>query len=149
MQLPADWTREFATIGGVLVLLWLLGTVFGYPGWAPLGGLIAYIGWHFFKEGAKKFHAPNFTANVFFEQAKGPLAPLFQMMVPDQTGRVRLDAEATKEAWQSYSGRVTRFFGFDQGQQKQAESVRKRWIGRLDQFHTLSVRLPLELAAVV
>lgn len=92
------------------------------------------IGWHFFKEGAKKFHNPDFTANVFFEQAKGPLAGVFQMMVPDRTGHLRLDRKATKDAWQAYANRVARHFGFDQQQQQRADNVRKQWLARLDQF---------------
>ena len=32
------------------------------------------IGWHFFKEGAKKFQGESFTSVYFLQTAKGPLA---------------------------------------------------------------------------
>jgi uncharacterized membrane protein YphA (DoxX/SURF4 family) len=93
------------------------------------------IGWHFFKEGAKKLQDPDWSASVFFETAKGPVAPLVQRLVPDRTGRARLDRQATRKVWESYCGRAVSYYGFDQQQQKQADRILKQWLARLDQFH--------------
>ncbi|OHB75371.1 MAG: hypothetical protein A2W31_00400 [Planctomycetes bacterium RBG_16_64_10] len=41
------------------------------------------IGWHFIKEGQKKWLDPEFTSAPFLLQAKGPLAPYLQQLVPD------------------------------------------------------------------
>lgn len=40
------------------------------------------IGWHFYSEGVKKYNDPNFSAEAFLLQAKGPLAPLIERQVP-------------------------------------------------------------------
>ena len=92
------------------------------------------IGWHFFKEGVKKFHDPNFTANIFFEQSTGPASELFRLMIPDRNGHARLDRQGTKELWQQHANRVGRHFGFDESQQKKAQAVAQQWSARLDQF---------------
>jgi uncharacterized membrane protein YphA (DoxX/SURF4 family) len=41
------------------------------------------IGWHFYKEGEKKWVDPNFSATPFLLQAKGPLEPLMQSFVTE------------------------------------------------------------------
>lgn len=41
------------------------------------------IGFHFFTEGKKKIDQGDWTATPFFAAAKGPLAPLFQGLLPD------------------------------------------------------------------
>lgn len=92
------------------------------------------IGWHFFKEGAKKFHDPDFTAAVFLQEAKGPLAGMFRTFIPDREGRGRLDRDATKEAWSAYADRVATHFGLDDGQRKAVDRVRTQWQRRIDWF---------------
>jgi uncharacterized membrane protein YphA (DoxX/SURF4 family) len=47
------------------------------------------IGWHFTTEGLAKFHEP-FSAEGYFRNATGPLAPYFRELVPDADGRERL-----------------------------------------------------------
>ena len=93
------------------------------------------VGWHFFKEGVKKFHDPNFTANVFFEQSTGPLSDLFKLMVPDQKGNARLSREQTKKMLSEYGDRVAGRLQFDDQQRKQAEQLKKQWSARLDDFY--------------
>ena len=41
------------------------------------------IGWHFYKEGEKKWVDPDFTAAPFLVQATGPLAPMVQDFVSE------------------------------------------------------------------
>ena len=93
------------------------------------------VGWHFYKEGVKKFHDPNFTANIFFEQSTGPLSDLFKLMVPDQRGNARLSRQPTKDMLAAYGDRVSGRLGFDQSQQQQAEQLKKQWSARLDDFY--------------
>jgi uncharacterized membrane protein YphA (DoxX/SURF4 family) len=54
------------------------------------------IGWHFFYAGIDKLSSPNFTANGFLSQAKGPLADTFHDLVPDWDGRTRFGAMEVK-----------------------------------------------------
>lgn len=48
------------------------------------------IGWHFFYEGVWKIAHPEFSAEGFLKNAKGPAAPLFYAMMPDIDGEKRL-----------------------------------------------------------
>jgi len=48
------------------------------------------IGWHFFYEGVWKIAHPQFSAEGFLKNAKGPAAPLFYAMMPDIDGHKRL-----------------------------------------------------------
>ena len=57
------------------------------------------IGWHFFQEGAAKIPDPSWTAAHFFTGSKGPLKPLFESMVWDVDGRVRLNYAETESGW--------------------------------------------------
>ena len=59
------------------------------------------IGWHFFKEGAKKFQGDSFTSVYFLQTAKGPLAEFYKSMIPDRQGYERLDQGKTEEFWQA------------------------------------------------
>ena len=48
------------------------------------------VGFHFFTEGTVKLRSGDFTAEYFLRSAKGPIAPMFQSMLSDEDGRVRL-----------------------------------------------------------
>ncbi len=101
------------------------------------------IGWHFFREGATKVPDPNWTAAHFFTGSKGPLHPLFEMLVWDVDGKIRLnytrtaggwpdiDLEKTTSIWDQYRARVVDHYGFDERQQKQADACQKRFEGQL------------------
>ncbi len=41
------------------------------------------IGWHFFSEGMQHALDPHWTSEAVLRAAKGPLAPLYQMYLPD------------------------------------------------------------------
>ncbi len=78
------------------------------------------IGWHFFREGTDKIQDPSWTAAHFFTGSKGPLHPLFELLVWDVDGKVRLnyaqtaggwptiDLEQTLSMWDQYRVRVVR-----------------------------------------
>jgi uncharacterized membrane protein YphA (DoxX/SURF4 family) len=51
------------------------------------------LGCHFLYEGVWKIKHPEFSAESFLTQAKGPAAPVFYAMVPDIDGRERLKIE--------------------------------------------------------
>ncbi|MDG2380309.1 MAG: DoxX family protein [Pirellulaceae bacterium] len=92
-------------------------------------------GWHFFKEGAKKFHGESFTSVYFLQSAKGPLADFYKSMIPDRQGRERLNQEKTKGFWKQYSAQAGAHFGFDEDQQKRANKERDRYVKRLAAFY--------------
>ncbi len=97
------------------------------------------IGWHFFREGTDKIQDPSWTAAHFFTGSKGPLHPLFEKLVWDVDGKARLnyartaggwptiDLQPTVSAWDQYRARVVDHYGFDDKQQKQAETCLRRW----------------------
>lgn len=97
------------------------------------------IGWHFFKEGATKIPDPSWSAAPFFTGSKGPLKPLFEMLVWDMDGTVRLnyattesgrptiDLSRTLETWDQYRVKVADHYGFDEKQAKEAEAIYKSW----------------------
>ena len=97
------------------------------------------IGWHFFREGTDKIQDPSWTAAHFFTGSKGPLHPLFELLVWDVDGKVRLnyaqtaggwptiDLERTLSIWDQYRVRVVDHYGFDDKQQKQASACLVRW----------------------
>ncbi len=66
------------------------------------------IGVHFLYEGVWKITNPEFSAEGFLANAKGPAAPLFYAMLPDINGRSRLKIEATpvpdslRDAWRRH-----------------------------------------------
>ncbi len=60
------------------------------------------VGWHFFKEGAKKYNDPSFSSAAFLKAAKGPVAPLYHAMAGDTTHDWdRLMARPLKDAPQA------------------------------------------------
>jgi uncharacterized membrane protein YphA (DoxX/SURF4 family) len=89
------------------------------------------IGWHFFKEGTKKFTEPGFSSAGFLLQAKGPLAEAYRSMVPDRYGGHSLDMDSLLAAWENYRLRVAAYYGFDESQEAAADAVYKR---RADQL---------------
>jgi len=79
------------------------------------------IGWHFFKEGAKKFTDPQFAAAPFLWQSKGPMSGLYQGMIADRWGVERLDYDRTTARWDRYLEQATKHYRFNEDQQKAAQ----------------------------
>jgi len=71
------------------------------------------VGWHFYKEGVKKFQDPNFTSAGFLRPAKGPFAVYFMGMIPDPYGEKRLDEKRTVKEWENYRDDVIRRAGLE------------------------------------
>jgi len=92
------------------------------------------IGWHFFKEGAKKFTDPNFSAIPFLEQAKGPVAGLYQMMIPDPDGRKQLDYQATGAAWLQYHDALIAKYNCDEKRIKKTHAILDGYLAQLRYF---------------
>lgn len=97
------------------------------------------VGWHFYKEGAKKLRDQDtapFTAAPVFAAAKGPLAPLYHGLVADPDGLKRLnytdrdepgdriDVEQTIGAWEAYRQQVGEHYAF--GDPQAQDELKKR-----------------------
>jgi len=89
------------------------------------------IGWHFLKEGAKKFTDPDFSATSFLVISKGPLAGAYKAMISDADGLVRLDRGITETNWKAYRDQLVRHYGFDKKQTEAAAVILARRIGQL------------------
>jgi len=92
------------------------------------------IGWHFYKEGAKKFSGDSFTSKHFLQAAKGPLAPIFHGMIPDRKGEQRLSESQVRDRWTAYHARAVRRLRLDEDRKKEAETVLDRHLGQLNAF---------------
>ncbi len=92
------------------------------------------IGWHFFKEGAKKIHSEDFTAKYFLQQAKGPLATFFYAQIPDYRGEQRLDRNAIVKRWKDYNAEIVSRLQFNEDQQKRAAAVLQKHQNALNNY---------------
>ena len=106
----------------------------GIAGIVVLVMLRLVIGWHFFKEGAKKFTDPNFTASGFLQISHGPMAPLFKNMIPNRFGLVSLDKARTGADWTAYETQVANFYRFSKEQREKAAEVRIDNIAQFDAY---------------
>jgi uncharacterized membrane protein YphA (DoxX/SURF4 family) len=95
------------------------------------------LGWHFLYEGVWKIHHPEFSAEPFLSEAKGPLAPMFYGMLDDLDGTKHLvlgdddkghhvvKAESTLAAWEEFKdGVATRYAMTDEQKKKADESYK-------------------------
>jgi len=89
-------------------------------------------------EGAAKVREGGFSSQGFLYAAKGPLAPAFQAMIPDYSGKVRLDKAAMEDSYRKYAEQVKTKYGFDEVQQtsltKEVDSAIKRLDGVYGQW---------------
>ncbi len=106
----------------------------GTWGIAALVALRVAIGLHFFYQGADKLQNPKPFSAGFLGNAKGPLASYYKSMVWDADGVARLNYEDTTAYWSNYAQEVSRHYGFDDKQAKQAEQVAKDYTGRLRNY---------------
>jgi uncharacterized membrane protein YphA (DoxX/SURF4 family) len=107
--------------------------------WAVLAlvALRMAAGWHFFKEGTKKFYDPKFSSAFLFQSATGPLAGFYRSQIPDRFGYRRLDPrtvvgdrnddrqkprdQQVLGDWDRFVERAKRHYGFNSQQQKEAD----------------------------
>ncbi|MFM7517410.1 MAG: DoxX family protein, partial [Pirellula sp.] len=80
------------------------------------------IGWHFFQEGAVKI-TDGFSSTGFLASAKGPFAPMFQSMIPDHDGMIRIDAKKMSDACEAYGEKVKTDFGLNEDQRKEVDAI--------------------------
>jgi len=92
------------------------------------------IGWHFFKEGAKKFTDGAFTADPFLRQSVGPMADIYQGMIADPYGFERLDEEKTAQAWNDYREKVLAAYKADDATVDQAEKLTGSYVKQHEGF---------------
>lgn len=96
-----------------------------------LAALRLSIGVHFLYEGVWKIANPDFSAEGFLVNAKGPVAPLFYAMLPDINGRTRLKIEAVpvadplRDAWRRHRNDTETRVGRDLKKDKSEESAQK------------------------
>jgi len=92
------------------------------------------LGCHFLYEGTWKITNPEFTAEPFLTQAKGPFARLFYAMVPDIDGRQRLFAKDDKDQivpsdqyfadrWVKYREQFVAYYGLNDDQKAESQHV--------------------------
>jgi uncharacterized membrane protein YphA (DoxX/SURF4 family) len=98
------------------------------------------LGWHFFMEGAKKFHDPDFTSANLFYAARGPLKNLYLSQLNDPYGDWRLmsdleakalEAEGDKphtmaDQWYDDLSAAYAHYGFTQEQEVAGQQVYDR-----------------------
>lgn len=104
------------------------------------------LGFHFLYEGVWKIKHPEFSAEPFLTQAKGPLAPLFYAMIPDIDGRERLRIEQDEkgnkfitgksylDAWKDLGERVKLKYRLDDDQKAQVDEIYSRYAGAVEAF---------------
>lgn len=92
------------------------------------------VGWHFFKEGAKKFTGGEFSSNRFLQAAKGPLAPSFHALIPDYKGHRRLSRDRILTSWIAHRKIVAGQLGFDDAQNAQADEILAEYKKQLSRF---------------
>ena len=97
------------------------------------------LGFHFLYEGVWKIHHPEFSAEPFLTQAKGPAAPLFYAMLPDLNGRERLRIETNEKgvkvitgksylgAWKNLAEKVKAKYRLDDDQKAQVDEIYTRY----------------------
>jgi uncharacterized membrane protein YphA (DoxX/SURF4 family) len=95
------------------------------------------IGWHFFKEGAKKFTDPaafESQSRAMLVTSKGPLSGIYKGLVTDPYGRERLDYDKTRQAFEAYRDQVIATFGLNEEQQKKAGELTNDYLNQLQYF---------------
>jgi uncharacterized membrane protein YphA (DoxX/SURF4 family) len=97
------------------------------------------IGWHFYSEGTKHLTDASWSSEGFLRQAKGPLAPQFQAVLPDyhdfeQSVHGELDPAAAapqwtntvSDAWSAYRGQFSEHYKLTDEQRAQADKLLHR-----------------------
>ena len=92
------------------------------------------VGWHFFKEGAKKFTGAGVPSVSFLRSSTGPLSGTFKSFIPDRFGHKRLSVDATRQFWEKYRDRAVRHYVFDSEQTKQADQLLRTYNARMTNF---------------
>jgi uncharacterized membrane protein YphA (DoxX/SURF4 family) len=92
------------------------------------------VGWHFFKEGVKKFSGDGVPSVAFLRSATGPLAETYKSFIPDRYGHQRLSLNSTAAFWEKYKDQAAQHYGFDNEQTQRAEQIFATYRARLDNY---------------
>lgn len=97
------------------------------------------IGWHFYCEGTKHATDPSWSSEGFLRAAQGPLAPMFQSVLPGDYGLkeiVHSDLSGVQSAqawtqgvtdeWQTYFDQFNEYYKLSDEQRKVAEKLVRR-----------------------
>lgn len=103
----------------------------GTFGLIALVALRVCVGWHFFKEGAEKLQSGNFTSAGFLNGAEGRLAGMFQSLVWDHDGSIRMDQELINNHFQSAVEGATNHFSLNQEQLRRLQQQEKKFQAKL------------------
>lgn len=93
------------------------------------------VGWHFFKEGAKKLQDPEFSSKFFLQEATGPLASRYHNLVPDRYGREMLDDERRIARWTNFQKSFSVAARWDTATTKRAEKILADQIATLKEYY--------------
>lgn len=81
------------------------------------------IGWHFLYAGLEKLTSPNFTADGFLSQAKGPFAEFFHGRVHDWEGGERLNVDYQTHRLGNYLDRFSEHYRLTPEQEGAARGI--------------------------
>jgi hypothetical protein len=127
------------TITGVTVLMLVL--------------LRLNIGWHFFSEGVKHSLDPHWTSEAVLRAAKGPLAPMYQMYLPDfhhleellhrdssqtEDHAIQAWSDEIQADWEAQRLKFADYYQLDEPQQQQAAKTQMLQRDRLKNWMALN-----------
>lgn len=93
------------------------------------------IGWHFLYQGVWKLNEPEFSADSFLLQAKGPFAAQFRSLVPDADGRERLQGDKERlAAWEAYRKAFAEHHALTPDRQDETKKVLARRSAELKEY---------------
>ncbi len=107
----------------------------GTIGLIALVALRVGIGWHFFKEGSDKIRSGTFSSEGFLKSSEGRLAGLFQGLVWDNDGRIRLDPERMKSFFKSSGQQAKGQFALSTEQNSEVDQLTAKFVGKLDEIY--------------
>jgi len=107
----------------------------GTLGIIALVALRVGVGWHFFKEGSEKIRTGTFSSEGFLKSSEGRLAGLFQSLVWDIDGSIRLDAENFKPHFEQVLGATKQKYQLSQEQIQTLDKYQKQFFTNLDEVY--------------
>ncbi len=92
------------------------------------------IGWHFYKEGAKKVRDGSFSSRHFLLDATGPWAHHFRALVDDPFERGQLEGTKVRESWMRLRDAVLAGVTQDDAKVKAVTAAFDRWNDQLTAY---------------
>lgn len=107
----------------------------GTLGIIALVALRVGIGWHFFKEGSEKIKTGTFSSEGFFKSSEGRLAGLFQSLVWDADGSIRLDGKNLIPHFRQSIDRLKDGLSLSQQQTEEFDKIQKQFFENLNEVY--------------